>query len=85
MAHREKNDDGSEKEEDTVDDTIPDDVMELVLSRAAAKDGNDWDLADLADSLRGKITELGFAVKDVKGGDPIDTSNIERKVHNHYS
>ena len=70
VAHREKNDDGSEKEEDTVDDTIPDDVMELVLSRAAAKDGNDWDLAD---SLRAKITELGFAVKDVKGGDPIVT------------
>ena len=48
--------------------TIPDDVMDLVLQRTAAKDAKDWELAD---SLRAKITELGFAVKDVKGGDPI--------------
>jgi cysteinyl-tRNA synthetase len=49
-------------------DAIPDEVMELVLQRTAAKETQDWELAD---SLRAKITELGFAVKDVKGGDPI--------------
>jgi hypothetical protein len=26
---------------------------------------------ELADSLQARITELGFAVKDVKGGEPI--------------
>jgi len=67
---KEKNDDGSEKEEEIVDDSIPDDVMVLVRSRTAAKDAKDWDGAD---SLRGRITDLGFAVKDVKGGEPIVT------------
>jgi len=67
---KEKNDDGSEKEEEVIDDSIPDEVMGLVQSRAAAKDAKEWDLAD---SLRGRITELGFAVKDVKGGEPIVT------------
>jgi cysteinyl-tRNA synthetase len=47
---------------------VPDDVMELVGQRTAAKDAKDWELAD---SLRARITELGFAVKDVKGGEPI--------------
>ena len=42
--------------------------MDLVVQRTVAKDAKDWELAD---SLRAKITELGFAVKDVKGGDPI--------------
>jgi cysteinyl-tRNA synthetase len=42
--------------------------MELVDQRSSAKDAKDWELAD---SLRARITELGFAVKDVKGGDPI--------------
>jgi len=46
---------------------IPDEVMQLVLKRTDAKETKDWDLAD---SLRAQITELGFAVKDVKGGDP---------------
>jgi cysteinyl-tRNA synthetase len=50
--------------------TVPDEVMDLVLQRSAAKENKDWDLAD---SLRARITELGFAVKDVKGGDPIVT------------
>lgn len=63
-----KNEDGSLVEEEPKDDEIPDDVMELVESRSAAKDAKDWELAD---SLRSRITELGFAVKDVKGGDPI--------------
>ena len=42
--------------------------MELVVQRTAAKDAKDWEMAD---SLRAMITELGFAVKDVKGGDTI--------------
>jgi len=67
---KEKNDDGSEKEEEVVDDSITDEVIELVRSRTAAKEAQDWDAAD---SLRGQITDLGFAVKDVKGGDPIVT------------
>ena len=49
---------------------ISDEVMELVLERTNAKEAKDWELAD---SLRARITELGFAVKDVKGGDPIVT------------
>mmetsp|Transcript_15337 Transcript_15337/g.22346 ORF Transcript_15337/g.22346 Transcript_15337/m.22346 type:complete len:646 (-) Transcript_15337:29-1966(-) len=69
---KEKNDDGSkkdEKDEPAEDSSIPDEVMELVQSRTDAKEAKDWDLAD---SLRSRITELGFAVKDVKGGgDPI--------------
>lgn len=47
---------------------VPDEVMELVGLRTAAKDAQDWDLAD---SLRKRITMLGFKVKDVKGGEPI--------------
>jgi len=52
---------------------VPEEVMELVNQRTAAKDSKDWELAD---SLRARITELGFAVKDVKGGDPI-VSRVE--------
>jgi cysteinyl-tRNA synthetase len=54
-----------EQEESSV---IPDVVMDLVGQRSAAKDAQDWELAD---SLRQRITELGFKVKDVKGGEPI--------------
>jgi cysteinyl-tRNA synthetase len=63
-----KNEDGSVVEEESIDDEIPTDVVELVKSRTAAKEAKDWDLAD---SLRSRIAELGFAVKDVKGGEPI--------------
>ena len=49
-------------------DIVPDEVLELVSQRNAAKEVKDWELAD---HLRSRITELGFAVKDVKGGDPI--------------
>jgi cysteinyl-tRNA synthetase len=62
---------GFEQEEDHNKEfvaQVPDDVMELVGQRTAAKDAKDWELADL---LRARITELGFAVKDVKGGEPI--------------
>lgn len=68
---KEKRDDGTEVEEDSEEDeSIPDEVMKLVLSRTAAKEAKDWNQADL---LRERITQLGFAVKDVKGSDPIVT------------
>jgi cysteinyl-tRNA synthetase len=57
-----------EKEEEEKEVGIPRDVLELVAQRSAAKDAKDWDLAD---SIRRQISELGFAVKDVKGGEPI--------------
>ena len=63
-----KAEDGSVVEEESDDGDIPEEVLELVQSRTAAKDAKDWELAD---SLRSRITELGFAVKDVKGGDPL--------------
>lgn len=61
---------GESDEEDTDEGgaSVPEDVIELVVQRTAAKDSKDWGLAD---SLRAQITALGFAVKDVKGGDPI--------------
>ncbi|KAL7550426.1 hypothetical protein ACHAWF_013658 [Thalassiosira exigua] len=60
--------DGEESSSDGDSASVPEDVMDLVVQRSAAKDAKDWELAD---SLRSKITELGFSVKDVKGGDPI--------------
>lgn len=59
---------GGTDDDDVNGGAIPEIVMDLVIQRTAAKDAKDWALAD---SLRTKITELGFAVKDVKGGDPI--------------
>lgn len=59
---------GGDEEEESVDGIIPDEVMELVTRRSAAKEAKDWHLAD---SLRARIQELGFAVKDVKGGEPL--------------
>jgi cysteinyl-tRNA synthetase len=55
-------------EKDEEKQEVPEEVMELVGQRAAAKEAKDWELAD---SLRARITELGFTVKDVKGGEPI--------------
>mmetsp|Transcript_21560 Transcript_21560/g.59818 ORF Transcript_21560/g.59818 Transcript_21560/m.59818 type:complete len:599 (+) Transcript_21560:57-1853(+) len=49
-------------------DAVPDEVLQLVSERTAAKEAKDWEMAD---SLRSRITDLGFAVKDVKGGEPI--------------
>jgi cysteinyl-tRNA synthetase len=62
-------DDGQNENENKKpsDDSIPPEVLELVSKRAAAKEFKDWELAD---SLRAQISELGFEVKDVKGGDP---------------
>jgi len=54
-------------------DEIPTQVVELVSQRSAAKEAKDWELAD---SLRARIVALGFALKDVKGGEPI-ISRIE--------
>ena len=65
------------KEDGTVDETadsdeddapIPDDVMNLVNERTAAKESKEWNRAD---ALRAELTELGYSVKDVKNGDPI--------------
>jgi cysteinyl-tRNA synthetase len=55
---------------------VPDDVTYLVAQRSAAKDAKNWELAD---SLRFKITALGFEVKDVKGGDPIVSRNFSNE------
>mmetsp|Transcript_54421 Transcript_54421/g.132083 ORF Transcript_54421/g.132083 Transcript_54421/m.132083 type:complete len:94 (+) Transcript_54421:77-358(+) len=60
--------DGSSSASSTT--AVPSEVMELVMQRAEAKESKDWDLAD---SLRSRITELGFEVKDVKDGDPVVT------------
>jgi len=46
---------------------VPDEVMKLVEERVAAKESQNWELADV---LRGQIGELGFAVQDVKGKPP---------------
>jgi len=55
------------------DNGVPAEVMDLVAQRTNAKESKDWELAD---SLRFQITELGFVVKDMKGGRPI-VSKIE--------
>jgi cysteinyl-tRNA synthetase len=61
--------DSVQGEDEEVSNVIPTAVLDLVGQRAAAKDAQEWDLAD---SLRTRITELGYKVKDVKGGgDPI--------------
>jgi cysteinyl-tRNA synthetase len=62
-----------EEESDIIPEEVMDEVMDLVYQRAEAKEGKDWNLAD---SLRAQILELGFTVKDVKGGDPL-VSRIE--------
>ena len=59
------------EQEATVDvsNVIPPEVLTLVDQRVAAKEAQDWDLAD---ALRKRISELGFNVKDIKGsGEPI--------------
>lgn len=56
---------------DGVDDSsVPDEVMELVVLRTQAKEAKDWELAD---SFRARVIELGFVIKDVKGGDTVVT------------
>lgn len=65
-----KNEDGTEVDDGLEEEgaPVPEEVMDLVRSRSDAKNDKDWDLAD---SLRKRISELGYAVKDVKGGEPI--------------
>lgn len=67
-----KEEEEANKESDSADDgaVVPEEVMDLVTQRTVAKEAKDWDLAD---SLRARITELGFTVKDVKGGNPVVT------------
>lgn len=59
--------DGSITNESEEDVNVPSEVMALVEERSAAKTAQDWSLAD---SLRDRIQELGFTVKDVKNGAP---------------
>eukprot|EP00546_Thalassionema_frauenfeldii_P012192 CAMPEP_0178920990 /NCGR_PEP_ID=MMETSP0786-20121207/15307_1 /TAXON_ID=186022 /ORGANISM="Thalassionema frauenfeldii, Strain CCMP 1798" /LENGTH=501 /DNA_ID=CAMNT_0020595109 /DNA_START=177 /DNA_END=1682 /DNA_ORIENTATION=+ len=49
---------------------VPDEVMDLVHQRQQAKEAKNWDVAD---DIRQKITDFGFKLKDVKGGEPIVT------------
>ena len=62
-----ESEDGGNSIDEGDDVSIPEEVMELVVQRTAAKEAKNWELAD---SLRAKLTELGYAVKDVKGGNP---------------
>ena len=60
--------DDEKGDEPDADCEVPSDVLDLVSQRTAAKEAKDWDLAD---SLRMRIAESGYKVKDVKGGEPI--------------
>ncbi|KAL7577786.1 hypothetical protein ACA910_010542 [Epithemia clementina (nom. ined.)] len=62
--------DNADEENGHDDDStnIPEEVLQLVAQRTAAKEAKDWKHAD---TLRNQIAELGFLVKDVKGGEPI--------------
>ena len=65
----------SEQEAAAVEsNVIPAEVLTLVDQRIAAKEAQDWDLAD---ALRKRITELGFNVKDIKGGGEPIVSRLE--------
>ena len=67
--------DSAEAANSSVPLEIPATVMDLVAQRTAAKDAKNWELAD---SFRVQITELGFSVKDVKGGDPVVSRKEEQ-------
>jgi cysteinyl-tRNA synthetase len=54
-----------EKVEENVARDIPAEVEQLVKDRAEAKANKNWALAD---EIRGKITALGYTVKDTKDG-----------------
>ena len=51
------------------DDAIPSEVLDLVAQRTEAKKAKNYELAD---TIRAKITELGFAVKDTPNGPVIE-------------
>ena len=59
---------GQKKNTSADESAVPDEVMDLVRRRAEAKELGDWATAD---QLREAITAAGYAVKDIKGGDPI--------------
>lgn len=59
--------------DEKIANSIPEDVLQLVKQRAQAKETMDWELAD---TLRKRISDLGFSVKDIKGGEPL-ISRIE--------
>ena len=54
-----------EAKEESVQSDIPAEVLQLVKDRADAKANKNWALAD---EIRGKITALGYVVKDTKDG-----------------
>ena len=54
-----------EAKEESVASDIPAEVLQLVKDRADAKANKNWALAD---EIRGKITALGYVVKDTKDG-----------------
>jgi cysteinyl-tRNA synthetase len=58
----------TESEIERNQDVIPEEVLQLVDQRASAKEAKDWKMAD---SLRDEIAQLGYTVKDVKGGRPL--------------
>jgi cysteinyl-tRNA synthetase len=59
---------GTDTKIGSIQDVIPEEVMQLVDQRASAKEAKDWKMAD---SLRDQILQLGYAIKDVKGGEPV--------------
>jgi cysteinyl-tRNA synthetase len=58
----------SSKEDQGESGAVPEQVMVLVSERARAKADKDWARAD---SLRSRIADLGYQVKDVKDGNAI--------------
>lgn len=62
--------DSSHENDSSDSGDVPDEVMDLVMQRAEAKEAKDWELAD---SLRARVAQLGFDIKDVKGGEPVVT------------
>ena len=49
------------------DSAVPDEILELVRKRTAAKEAKDWAVAD---ELRDAVAAAGYTIKDVKGGEP---------------
>ena len=54
-----------EVKEESVQNDVPAAILQLVKDRADAKANKNWALAD---EIRGKITALGYSVKDTKDG-----------------
>lgn len=56
---------GQVKDEQIEESELPSEVTELLSERAEARKAKDWAKSD---SLRDRLREMGYAVKDVKGG-----------------